>query len=513
MKVKLVISAAWMMSWGSAGLPVGAQPTVPDPGGVSLLGVIEQMLALDPNIALEATRVESFRGALLVESSRFDTTLSTAVSRGESRNPISEDSSTRSEALDTTFRATRELRSGLELEPSVSLSQTDEEGGGEAVNLGTIGFTLRQPLLRDRGRAVVTASERSAQRLLSAADLDLRHRISERVRAVAAQYWSVVAAWENLEILRTTEASARSFLESNRRLVAADVRPEASLVLLEADLADKESASLAGEQRLFEVRHNLALEVGLAPWEMGDLALPSEPLPDSAGAEVPNQDPAPNLIAVALRRRADFRAARQRYESEEILLRAADNALKPQVDLVVQPSWTGLVEGDDFGALLASGVNNVPGVSSSVSLVFSFPPANRLARGARVRSEANLRASELTLALLERRIGAAVPIALDAVRQSTLQLERAARAVELFERAVVNEEKKLQAGRSTLIDVINQRDRLTAARQTLVAARLDLALSLLDLRFETGTLLGGPEDTLTPRVRREDLTTVPEVEP
>jgi hypothetical protein len=61
---------------------------------------------------------------------------------------------------------------------------------------------------------------------------------------------------------------------------------------------------------------------------------------------------------------------------------------------------------------------------------------------------------------------------------------------------------------------------LTAARQTLVAARLDLALALLDLRFETGTLLtppltppGSPPGAEVPlggyRVRREDLTTVP----
>jgi outer membrane protein len=517
--LKLLCSAAVLLGSAGAGIPAVAQPEIPDPSGVTVLEVVERMLALDPNIALEATRVEGSRGAWMVEASRFDTLLSSGVTGAKDREPTSEVDSTETDRLNTSFGATRELRSGLSLEPSVTLSRVDD-GEGEPVNVGTIAFSLRQPLLRDRGREVVAAGQRSAERRFLAADLDLSHRISERVRAVTSQYWQVVAAWHNLQILRTTEASARAFLDSNRRLVAADARPEAALVLLEADLADKESASLAGEQALFEARRNLALEIGLAPGEMNDLPLPSEPLPDGAGAPVPAQEKAPRFIAAALERRADLQAAQQRLESDRILLRAADNALRPRLDLVLTPSWTGLVEGSELGALLSSGFDHVPGLSSSLGLAFSFPPTNRAARGARVQTAAALKASELTVELFEREIGATVPIALHAVRQSTLQLERAARAAELFERAVVNEEKKLQAGRSTLIDVINQRDRLTAARQTLVAARLDLALALLDLRFETGTLLTPPPTPTGPpagpeiplggyRVRREDLTTVP----
>ncbi|HEY4591220.1 MAG TPA: TolC family protein, partial [Thermoanaerobaculia bacterium] len=78
----------------------------------------------------------------------------------------------------------------------------------------------------------------------------------------------------------------------------------------------------------------------------------------------------------------------------------------------------------------------------------------------------------------------------------------------LYERAFLNEEKKLKAGTSTLLDLITQRDRLTAARQTEVAAELSLALSLLDLRFRTGTLVGsggGP----TGEVELARLTTLP----
>ncbi|MFP5289360.1 MAG: TolC family protein, partial [Thermoanaerobaculia bacterium] len=104
-----------------------------------------------------------------------------------------------------------------------------------------------------------------------------------------------------------------------------------------------------------------------------------------------------------------------------------------------------------------------------------------------------------------RRIAADVPTALDAVSRNAEQLERATLAVRLFERAVVNEEKKLRGGTSTLIDLIAQRDRLTAARQAEVTAQLALALALLELRFETGTILPEGEVAANPVL----LTTVP----
>ena len=91
--------------------------------------------------------------------------------------------------------------------------------------------------------------------------------------------------------------------------------------------------------------------------------------------------------------------------------------------------------------------------------------------------------------------------------RDSLQLDRAREAVRLFERAVVNEEKKLKGGTSTLLDLITQRDRLTAARQTEVSAELALAVSparpTLPDRHPAGR--GGPPGVVEPA----RLTTLP----
>jgi outer membrane protein TolC len=137
----------------------------------------------------------------------------------------------------------------------------------------------------------------------------------------------------------------------------------------------------------------------------------------------------------------------------------------------------------------------------------SWPTTNREARGELAQIEALREQNAFLEDLLTRQIGANVVIALDAVARNTQQLERAAEAVKLFERAVENEEKKLRAGTSTLIDVISQRDRLTAARQSQVSAHLALAQSLVQLRFESGTLLPRAADPGTADLAR--FTTIP----
>ncbi|MEM6456724.1 MAG: TolC family protein, partial [Acidobacteriota bacterium] len=86
-------------------------------------------------------------------------------------------------------------------------------------------------------------------------------------------------------------------------------------------------------------------------------------------------------------------------------------------------------------------------------------------------------------------IASGVAIARAARATSIARLERAERAETLFAQAVVNEERKLTAGSSTLIDVISQRDRLTSAEQRRIRAQQALANALVDLRFQTGTLL------------------------
>lgn len=464
------------------------------------------MLEEDPNLAIEQAGVRSSYGILLSAQGAFDPLVSTIVKQTETDTPLTEASSREQRLLSNSLGMTKRFRTGLSIEPELGLLRTVDPNA-DPVNVGTFSLTLRQPLLRGRGRTATAAPELSAERQVFASELDLRQTTAERAFVVASQYWQARAAWLNLEILRESEDRARELLETTRKLIEADVTPAADLVQVEANVVSKETARIGGERALFEARQTLGREIGLAPELIASLPLPSDPFPTVGATDVPSAVDGTRWIAIALERRADLNAVRERRRAAEILRQAADNSLQPQVDLTFTPSYSGLVEGAGTDTFFSPLYRNVPGASSVLSLSLSWPTLNSRARGDLAQIEAVREQSALLEDLLARQIGADVPVAVDAVVRGAQQLERAVEAVRLFERAVENEEKKLRAGTSTLIDAISQRDRLTAARQSQVSTHLALAQALVRLRFETGTLL--PREGDARAVELGQLTTIP----
>jgi outer membrane protein len=476
--------------------------------GLGLVEAVRLMLEHDPNLSIERARLRSSRGVLLSAGGAFDPVLSTNLEETETNDPLTELTSREQRLFGNSLGMTKLFRTGFSIEPELELLQTQNlTGTPGSVNVGTFSFTLRQPLLRGRGRTATAAPELSAERQVAASELDLRQTTSERARVVAEQYWVTRAALLNQEIFQESEERARELLETTRKLIKADVTPAADLVQVEANVVAKETARIGGERALFEARQALGREIGLTPERAAALPLPADSFPALTAGAAPAPTEGARWIAWALERRADLQAARERWNAAEILRRAAESSLKPQLDLVFTPSYSGLVEGTGTGRFFSPLYRNVPGASSSLSFSLSWPTMNHQARGELTQVEALREQNAFLEDLLTREIGANVVIALDAVARNAQQLERATEAVRLFERAVENEEKKLRAGSSTLIDVISQRDRLTAARQSRVSAHLALAQSLLQLRFETGTLL--PRDADPRTAELSQFTTIP----
>ena len=486
------------------GAALAQPPEPPATPGIGLAEAVRLMLDQDPNLSIEASRLRSSQGVLLATRGAFDPVVNTSLTERELDDPLSESTSRQQSILTNSVGLTKRFRTGLSIEPEMQLTRTVEDD--PALNVGTVAFTFRQPLLRGRGRETTAAPELSAERQVFASELDLRQTTSERALAVVSQYWLARAALLSLAVLEESEARARELLETTRKLIEADVTPAADLVQVEANVVAKETARIGGEQDLFEARQALGREIGLPPERIAGLPLPSDAFPVIPASAVPIAAVAaggtegadgPGWIARALERRADLQAARERRNAAEILLKAADNSLKPQLDLVFTPSYSGLVQGAGTETFFSPLYRNVPGAGSLLSVSLSWPTLNSRARGELAQTEAIREQSALLEDLISRQIGANVPIALAAVARGAQQLERATEAVRLFERAVENEEKKLRAGTSTLIDVISQRDRLTSARQSQVSAHLALAIAVARLRFETGTLEpSGPLTTI-----------------
>src|SRR5215203_2457643 len=255
--------------------------------GIGVAEAIRMMLDQDPNLTIEESRLRSSRGILLSTRGAFDPVVSTSLSEREVEDPLSESTSRQQSILTNRLGVTKRYRTGFSIEPDLQLTRTAGSDPG-AVNLGTVALTLRQPLLRGRGRAATAAPELSAERQVAASELDLRQTTSERALTVIAQYWQARAGHLNLEILEESEARARDLLETTRKLIEADVTPAADLVQVEANVVAKETARIGGERDLFEARQALGREIGLPPESIATLPVPVDRFPIVSASAVPS---------------------------------------------------------------------------------------------------------------------------------------------------------------------------------------------------------------------------------
>ncbi|MEM8997753.1 MAG: TolC family protein, partial [Acidobacteriota bacterium] len=317
---------------------------------LTLIEALELALENSPSIAIARHRSESDRGSLLIARGDFDGTLSAGVSVVDQETPLTVETVRETKATSQSAAWAQTLRTGQTVTGSAELEQAD---GDPTISTGTVTFSVRQPLLRGRGRAVTTAQERAADEDFQVGRLELVHEISRRLAIVAQQYWSVRSAMLDLDILRYTEERSRQLLDTTRRLIEAQQVPAAEMLQLEADLASREASRVAGERVLFQARQALAAEIGLGPEAAGALPLPGDAFPEISIDAIPESARA--LLAEASARRADLAAEQRRLEAARIRLFAAEDDLKPRLDLVLTPSYTGLAEGggvdDALGAL------------------------------------------------------------------------------------------------------------------------------------------------------------------
>ena len=169
--------------------------------------------------------------------------------------------------------------------------------------------------------------------------------------------------------------------------------------------------------------------------------------------------------------------------------------------------YNGLAEKTGAARFFSSFENDVPGANASLSLRYEWPVENNAARGLLAQKLASHEQAAIRVKDIERQIASDALTVLSALRKSSQALRKAQDSVRFYESAVQNEKKKFQHGLSTLLDVIIVEDHSTSARLNEIQSRLDVASAMAQLRFVTGTLLGGKEDAVS--VGENELTTIP----
>lgn len=471
---------------------------------ISLLDALQATLQKNPAVHVQERQIEFQQGVLDVASGQFDTTLNAGGQQERVNTPLTlaeqvtykqagvKTSDIASNLTDFSFSSQSFFRNGITAGPVLSLNRTtDNVVSRVGLNQSKLAYEVILPMLRGRGREVVTAQETSARESLEASVYDLNYTISQLLANTAIQYWNAVGAARNLEIAKDAEERGRNYVRDVQTLIDADRVARGEINQLLANLADRVSSRVAAEQSLMAAQQNLALAMGLGAAEMAVFEDPSDPLPDWNRESLPplSTGTIQKFLDEALQRRPDLLASNRRTQSAQVLVPAAKNQLLPQVNVTLSAGYSGLLEDTNVGRSLGSFFSNVKGLDATASVTYMFQPRNNVARGVLAQTEASYQQAILRQSDLARNIASNVVTAMTGLVTAIARLRESRNSVKAYQLALTGEQEKFRLGLGSLVDVLTIEDRLTGELGQELSAQVDFAVGIETLRFATGTIV------------------------
>jgi HAE1 family hydrophobic/amphiphilic exporter-1 len=394
----------------------------------------------------------------------------------------------------------------------------------------SITFSYTQPLMRglkfDSARRQIEIGKKN----LSLTDAQFRQRAIETITSVQRAYWDLVFALRSLQVQRDAVAVAKTQLEHNRRLVN-----EGQLAPI--DLVSSESQITTYEQGVFTAledvtRFENTVKNLIAKDHVADIWADSIVPTDSVDLTVPDVS-LTDALKTAIENRPELQQSEVLSQINDIDQRYYKDQTKPAIDLIGSYGSTGLA-----GSIASAGVNPftassqlvrdrvdqlstlagleplpvIPATTFSPNLVGSYPQSvenllanryNNFKVGVQINFPLRNRTAEAQLGRsliegqrlatqreqLQQTIQVEVRNALQSVRSAETRLRAAVATRELNEQQFSSEQRKLDAGQSTVFLVLERQNALTTAKGLELKAQTDLNKAIADLQKATGNSL------------------------
>ncbi|MGH9766892.1 MAG: TolC family protein, partial [Blastocatellia bacterium] len=400
-------------------------------------------------------------------------------------------------------------------------------------------FNYTQPLWRglrfDDNRRRIEVAKKN----LTLTDAQFRQRVIEIITQVEQAYWDLVFANRELDVQIEAVRQARQQRESNRRLVQEGLLAPIDIVAAETQVATFEQNVYVAQEA-----------VTLAENRLKTLMLPDRASPLWSRALLPTTpvSGAPPRISLgeavrsALANRPELQQAQTLAEINEINTRYYREQTKPQIDLIAIYTSAGLAGTIVSTALnpltqsetqlqqrvndlsILAGLPPLPppgpvifpplfigGLGQSLANMFSFrftttrvglqislPLFNRTAEAQLGRSLAEATRITNQREQLEQMIEAEVRNAIQAVRSNEARLAAAAVARSSASQQYESEQRRFQAGLSTVFLALQRQTDLLSASSRELQAQTALNKSIAELQRVTGVTLKTHNITLQP---------------
>jgi outer membrane protein TolC len=375
-------------------------------------------------------------------------------------------------------------------------------------------FELTQHLLQGFGFLPNTRFIRIANNNRIIADTAFRLQVITTVDQIENIYWDLVFAYENLRVQQDALAFAQKTLSDTQKQVGAGVAAPLQLASAQSTVANDQQALIVAQTNL-ELQQ-LLMKNALSRTLVDQTMAEAEVIPTST-MNVPENEPIPathELIEEALTHRGELEESRVDLKTRELNTRALDNALLPTADVFAYYGGSG-VGGDQnlanicpeppapqpFGCRKAGTVPsrgigdtlmqmvNSTAPDKGAGLTFSIPLRNRVAQANQIRSQLEYRQAQMRLQQLENQVRIEVRNAQFTLQQNRAAVAAAKAGVDSASQSLYAEQRKLQAGMSTAVLVLQNESLVASAQSNLISAMAAYEKSRLELDRATGLLL------------------------
>lgn len=467
-------------------------------------------LTLEKNatIKMRKSGIDIAQASSLIQSSAFDYQLISSASASQNKenlfelDPRNDIVKGKLEAFNSDFSIglQRKFRSGLYANLSLDYSQASdnfpfnrfnqEVGAGISNHTASTTLSLTQPLLKGRGKKIVTVAERVSALNLDSAENNYRATNSIEILQMSIAYWQYLGAYKSLIIHKENEQRVRNILQNTTELVKADKKPASDLYQIQADLANQERQNKQAQQTLHNAKLNLGRAIGLDEKESQKIGIPKDKFPEIFDTNFSDQINIEKLFESAVANRADIKSYKTTIEGLELQLANAKNNLKPQLDLTGYANYGGMNMGNGIDNALNTFTNKQgSNYLLGLKLNLKFPLNNKYAKGSFLQSKANLEEQLTSFEYLKNNTNINVNIAFYNLKNSVSILEKASESLELYKKVFANEEEKFRNGMTTLLNLLLQQERLTYSQLEYIRLQQQFAIAIINLRYETGTLL------------------------
>ena len=378
------------------------------------------------------------------------------------------------------YGTTLTAQTNLDRLDSRSAGTTDTSSLSENADFSV---SVRQPLLGGRGRAANASGLEQARAGLTAAQARFRNDAQDLLAETELAYWSVARLQEQLELDRSSLEVAETLLKEAQERERVGVATRIDVLQAEASKARRMEEIIATTRALGNAYDNLLTIMGTLP-EASQIE-PEETV-EPLAAPSAGMGSFSTLLQQALQNDPLLTAQEQVIQQREWEVKAASNATRPTLDLVLT---AGLSGADDAKAQDAiRNAADADGHNWAAGLEFSMPWSLRgekaRLRGAELRlQQEQLRLDELRQGIF--RIVRSTWRSLEAVQQS---IEAASLSVSFEEAAFEREMSKYEEGLSAFRDVLQAQSSLDQARARLLAARFERLATEIEMARATGTI-------------------------